>query len=548
MSPKILLLTKSKTMKMFHKLMIFCVLIGISAATYGQVRNVSGVVTSDKDGLPVAEVSVRVKGSIEAVKTNADGRYAINVPESSSLTIIFIHPDHDEKEVVLGGRNQLDVVMVNSVRYNQYGRKVNRNLLTTEEREGILIMESADQDYKMWFDLRVQTDGAIFFGDVMNPIANGLEMRRVRLAFKAELPGPWEAEVDMDFADALADLKDAYLLYNASPRLDIKVGYYKERFSMEQNTSSRFLTFMERPAALRTIAPSRHIGIQFHYYRPYVIAVGGLHFQDAGDFEVVENRKTNYAAGNNEGYSLTGKITALPFYNDVEKGLHLAVAGSYRTPKTHDRIDMVRFDSRSNININRIKYLDTDRISNVDNYTLANFEFAGFYRNIKFASEYIMAQVNRYESKVDGEKIGSLPSENLSGFYVMSSIMLFGGQHVYNNYQGEFTQPLKGRPWGDVEFGLRYDFTDFNSREGGVMAGSGEGFTLALSYYTPSNVKLIMNYGYLNFDRYANSRGARFVGTDASGNLTRDPALVTEPSGEGGERFHWLGFRVQVSF
>ncbi len=539
MSPKILLLTKSKTMKMFHKLMIFCVLIGISAATYGQVRNVSGVVTSDKDGLPVAEVSVRVKGSIEAVKTNADGRYSIGVPENSSLVLTFVHPDFDEKDVVLGGRSQADVVLTDAIRYNQYGMQVARNPLVTEERDGILIMESVDQDYKMWFDLRVQTDGAVFFGDVMNPIGNGFEMRRVRMAFKAELPGNFEAEFDMDFADALADLKDAFLVYKATPRLDIKFGNYKERFSMEQNTSSRWLSFMERPTATRAIAPSRHIGLQFHYYRPYVIAVGGVHFQEVGDWEVVESRKDNYAAGNNEGYSLTGKITAVPFYHEVDKGLHFAVAGSYRTPKTHDRIDNVRFDSRSNVNINRKKYIDTDRIDQVDNVQLANFEVAGNYRSVKFASEYIMAKVNRYND---------LPSENFSGFYAMGSMLLFGGTHIYNTYQGEYTQPVNGKPWGDVELALRYDFSDFNSRQDGVMAGSGEGFTLGINYYTPKNVKLMLNYGYLNFDRYANQRGRLFVGTDANGELTRNPALVTEPSGKGGERFHWLAFRVQVAF
>ncbi len=527
-------------MKKIHNYLIVCVLLAFSMASYGQVRNVTGVVTSDLDGSTLTEVQVRVKGSLQAVGTNAVGRYTIGVPENSSMVLIISHENHDELEVIIGGRTNIDVELSNSVRFNQYGMQVNRTPLAVEERDGVLVFESADQDYKMWLDLRVQADGALFFGDTYNPIGNGVAMRRVRMAFKAQLTDRWEAEFDMDFADALADLKDAFLVFKATPRLDIKGGNFKERFSMEQNTSSRWLTFMERPTALRTIAPSRHLGLQFHYHRPYFLAVGGVHFQDVGDFEVVENRKDNNASlGVNEGYSFTGKITAIPFYYDIEKGLHFGIAGSYRTPKTHDRIDNVRFDSRSNVNINRKKYIDTDRIDQVDNYQFANFEIAGNYRNFKFASEYIMARVNRYND---------LPSENFSGFYAMGSVLLFGGTHLYNTYQGEFTQPINGKPWGDVELAVRYDYADFNSRMDGVMGGAGEGLTIGLNYYAPKNIKFMINYGYLNFDRYANQRGRLFVGHDASGALTRDPFMVVDPTGEAGENFHWLAFRFQVAF
>ncbi len=534
-------------MKKMQKLLIVCVLVGLSAIAYGQVRNVSGVITSDLDGEPIAEVSVRLKGAIEAVTSDENGRYNIAVPENSSLVLIFTHPDHDTQELAIGGRTIVNVELVNNIRYNQYGRRVNRTPLVVEERDGILMFESADQDYKLWFDLRVQADGAVFFGDTWNDIGNGVAMRRARWAFKAELTDRWEVELDMDFADALADLKDAFVLYKATPRLDIKLGNYKERFSMEQNTSSRWLTFMERPAALRTIAPSRHLGLQFHYHRPYMVAVGGLHFQDVGDYEAVQNRKDNNSGlGINEGYSLTGKFTLIPFWHEIDRGLHFGVSGSYRTPKTHDSaINSVRFDSRSNVNINRKKYLDTDRMLYTDNYQFYNFEFAGNYKSLKFATEYIMANVNR---GIDPATQDGLPSEQFSGFYAYVSYLLFGGTQLYNNYQGEYTQPINGKPWGDVEVAVRYDYADFNNPDGNVMGGSGEGFTFAVNYYAPKNVKFALNYGYLSFDRYANQRGRLVTGYDINGVPTRNPELIDPSLGKPGERFHWIGVRFQVAF
>jgi phosphate-selective porin OprO and OprP len=531
-----------KKMKLF---MTAALLLSFSMTMMAQTRTVTGKITSYEDGKPIPEVSVRLKGGIAVSQSNDDGIYSISVDERSSDVLVFYHPKFDELELNLEKRSQVDAKLRSVIRFNQYGMQVNRNPLVAEERDGVLVFESADKDYKMWFDLRVQSDGAVFFGDTYNPIANGGEMRRVRVAFKAQLAGNLEAEFDMDFGDALADLKDAFLLYNATPRLDVKVGNFKERFSMEQNTSSRWLTFMERPTALRTLAPSRHLGVQFHYYRPYFVGVGGVHFQDVGDYEVVQNRKDNYAAGVNEGYSLTGKLTFIPFYHDVDRGLHFGIAGSHRTPKTHDRIDNVRFDSRSNVNLNRLKYIDTDRIDQVENYNIANFEFAGYYKNFKFATEYITAKVNRYND---------LSSETFSGFYIMGSSLLFGGNFIYNTYQAEFTQPKNGKDWGDIELAVRYDFTDFNNPRGdtyldyGVMGGSGEGLTLGINYYTPKNVKLMLNYGYLNFDRYANQRGRLIIGYDAEGNPTTNSFLVDDSFGKPGERFHWLAFRVQVAF
>ncbi|MCO5264244.1 MAG: hypothetical protein M9901_15325, partial [Lentimicrobium sp.] len=37
-----------------------------------------------------------------------------------------------------------------TVRYNQYGARVNRTPLKAEERNGVLVLESKDQKYKIW--------------------------------------------------------------------------------------------------------------------------------------------------------------------------------------------------------------------------------------------------------------------------------------------------------------------------------------------------------------------------------------------------------------
>jgi len=58
----------------------------------------------------------------------------------------------------------------------------------------------------------------------------------------------------------------------------------------------------------------------------------------------------------------------------------------------------------------------------------------------------------------------------------------------------------------------------------------------------------MMNYIYNNHDRYANGKGKLYVGTDADGNLTKDPFAVTEPDGQAGEDFGMLSFRLEIDF
>ena len=148
--------------------------------------------------------------------------------------------------------------------YNQYGVKVDREELISEQRNNILTFESKNKEYRLWFDNRVQVDGAMFFGNNKdyNDIGNNVSIRRARFAVKARLPHNWYGEVDVDFADGKFELKDAIVQFDGIKNVSIKAGNFKEDFSMEQTTSSRYLTFMERPMVCKALVPSRHIGLQ----------------------------------------------------------------------------------------------------------------------------------------------------------------------------------------------------------------------------------------------------------------------------------------------
>ncbi len=443
---------------------------------------------------------------------------------------------------VLSGSQVFSQEPDTAVRYNQYGVKVNRTHLEAEERNGTLVLESKDQKYKIWYDARVQVDGAMFFGDTYNPIGNGMSIRRARFAVKSAFAEKWYAEFDMDISNSQLELKDAYLEFSPNKNLSLRVGNFKEGYSVESTTTSRYLTFIERANAVNAFAPSRHIGFAAMYNKNWLFGMGGIHFQTIGDLEErVFSEDNNKDYGYDEGVSFTGKLVAMPFYSDPNKGLHFGVSGSYRTPKSDAEIrGTERYSVRSLTSINRKKYMDTDMMPGVDHIVLGGIELAGYHKNFRFQGEYLLSNVSRKND---------LPEEQFNGWYAFGSVLLFGGKYNYNTSEAEFTQPTRGKTWGDVELAFRYDYLNLNSRNDGlIMGGAGEGYTFGINYHVNNNVKIMLNYAYLNHDRYANGKDKLYVGHDSAGELTKDPEKVVESAGEAGEDYSMISIRFEVDF
>ncbi len=427
-----------------------------------------------------------------------------------------------------------------SVRINQYGQVVTALPLDTEAQDGFIKWRSKDGSYKMWMDNRVQFDAAYFSNDVYNPIGNGYNIRRARFAVKAQFWNNWYGEIDLDFSGSKTEMKDMYVKYMAdSRRWNIKAGQFKEGIGMETTTTSRYLTFMERSFVSKMDA-SRHLGVQTNIMLDNILFVGGVHFNSQGDFEEVEfSQDNNKKLGLDEGYSIDGRFVYAPI-NDVDKVLHLGIAGTYRTPKTDlEEPNTYRLSTRSHTSINRKKYLDTDDIKGVDSNTGLEFELAGRYKSFMFQGEYKMVDVSR----MDG-----LESYSANGFYIQAAYLLFGGHHNYNMREGEFTRITRGGDGGELEVAFRFDYIDLNDFDAEIYGGSAEGYTFGLNYHFNPNVKFMANYVYNNHDRFANGKGKLYVGHDANGDLTKDPFQVTETTGNGGDDFGFVTFRIEVNF
>jgi len=429
--------------------------------------------------------------------------------------------------------------------YNQYGQQVKSIPVNAELQDGILVFQSKEAKYKLWFDVRVQGDVAVYFGQpaYADPIGNGASIRRARFAVKAQLDKNWYAEFDTDWSSGICEIKDAILAFNGVKGLEIKAGNFKEQFSMQRNTTSRYLMFMERPMIVNAVSPSRHLGINARYYNNWFWVSAGVFGPELkGSEEQTAMEDANKDYGRDEGLSYTGKVVFQPLYKSKDAMIHIGGAFTYRQPKltNTDGYAVARYSTRNTTNINRKKYLDTDAITGVDHEMAWTAELAGLYKGFRFESAYMA------RGAFLDQKINPLGAQWVGGWYAQASWLIFGGRQNYDAGGAKFTRITPGKEWGDLELCLRYEFADLNTAN--YLGGSAEAYSAGINFYPTKHIKLVLNYQYNNNDRYANGKGKLYIGTDASGAPTKDYTKAVEPTGKGGVNYSMIAMRFQVAF
>ena len=435
---------------------------------------------------------------------------------------------------------------------DQYGNTVDVKTLEASSRDGILVFESKDKDYKFWFDSRVQVDFGHYFGaqEWADPIGSGASIRRARFAVKTQITPDWYGEVDMELANGSFELKDAIVRYNGLQNWQFSVGSQKPDFSLSRNTSSRYLEFLERPMVVSAFAPSRHLGIFGKYTNKYFFGSASILFQEIEGQETrdfVENNNKSY--GMDEGLSYIAKAVVRPI-NEPDLGIHVGGAVMYDTPKTSDEMGVysgTRFSCRNATNISRKKYIDTDDIKDTHHNLIATAELACHVDGLRLESAWLSDWTYmKPETNINDPY-------HFQGWYVEGGCLLLGGKQSYDSDGAKFNRVRTGRSWGDIELALKYEFLDMNDYEGraaeqAIYGGSAELYGAALNFYLGKNVKMALNYQYVNNDRYANGKGKLYCGLDAEGNATKDFTKVAAPDGEAGVNYHMLLARFQVAF
>lgn len=396
-----------------------------------------------------------------------------------------------------------------------------------------------DNKYKLKFFGRISADGTFYKGTDYQKVGNGTTISQLAFGGIFSFGERIEGKFELDFSNGSITLLDNFVTYKFTNEFGLRGGNIQESFSMDLLNSFKDLSMMNRAQVVNAFAPGHHLGLQAVFENKQWLLNAGVHFQRSMNSSQKDNYESNYKKGQNEGMSYTARAVWMPQTESKDRGIHLGVAGSYRTPKTDVSKDaepnIVRYNA-SESTINKIKFLDTGIINDVDYSLLAGAEIAGYYGPAKFQAEYIH---NGVERKND------LKSESFSGFYVQASSLLFGGKQDYNNSRGAFNSPIVSNK-GDLELVARFDRIDLNGTN--IKGGSSNQYTAGFNYYLNENLKLQFNYSYITHDKYANGAGTAAIGYDAEGNLAYSPADVDLSKGKPKNNYSSFNFRFQLRF
>lgn len=380
-------------------------------------------------------------------------------------------------------------------------------------RGGYLVFQNADSSFQYWLDGRVQVDAALYRGND-NELGSGTDIRRARLGGKITLYRLWHGEIDVDFAENAVDMKDMWIGYMGFHNSIVRVGQFREPFSLETITSSKFITFMER-SYLDNFSPDRRVGLGASVWGGRWFASAGVFGQEAGTVD---------ESGQGEAHAFTGRLVWAPINRDGRL-VHLGVGLSYRTPdaETGNDTSSVRFRARPETWVSKARFLSTGRIRGTDHAEYGNIEFAATRGPALLQAEYTEVHVSRQ---------ASLPSPKFNAGYVTVSYMLTGEHRPYVIQQGEFERIIpRSNKTGAWEVAARWSYMDLNDLRTGVDidGGRAENVTVGLNWHMNPNFKWMLNY----------------VRVDNDGNALPD---IGEDPVTPSDKFHIIQMRFALAF
>ncbi|HMC10327.1 MAG TPA: porin, partial [Pirellulaceae bacterium] len=365
-----------------------------------------------------------------------------------------------------------------------------------------------------------QADGVTFNQDAANklPIAaggvgqqiqNGADFRRARLAARAALGNNINAFMQFDFAfPGRPTFTDLWVEWTDLPFLGtVRVGQWKQPFSLEVVSSFRYTTFMERSSLFQAFTPFRHIGIGAYNHADDLMSTWAASYLRTGQDQFGDSLSTR------GGNGFTGRVTGLGWYDEDAGRSYLHLGGDYylNVPPNHTTsfrsIPEIFVGQNANDGIGTAGFAvpgvfdgtpffaNTGALANVDHVHTFDLEALWVYGPLSVQSEAMAAVVDRT----------STASSVLHGEYVQVGWFLTGEHRPYDRVAGAIdrVRPFEDFFWvrqdgccehgkGAWEVALRYSHLDLDDKcvSGGVM----DNITFGVNWYTNAYCKVVFNY------------------------------------------------------
>jgi len=374
-------------------------------------------------------------------------------------------------------------------------------------KDGSFSLASPDNKFQLKIGGHVATDFAWFrqddeleraFGDEQD--GAGFRSARIKLGGKFTDAIEWQTEIEFAGANGqdTPSFFDTYVQFAEVPYFagqagTLRIGHYREPFSLEELTSQKSRIFQERSLA-SVFYPSRNIGVQ---WSDAILGEPGAErlTYALGVFKTVDNWPSSDDSDEDQGYAITARVTGVPYVADGgQKLIHLGAGYSHRNPDGA----VLGWNTRPETRLSQYRYSNADnapalfrlRDARADDVDLFNVEAALSYGPLLVQGEYTFASV---DTTFGG-------SRSFDGYYLQAAYVLTGEHHPYRFNQGLFdrVKPKKNfgfkadDGWGAWELAARWASVDLD--DGPVRGGEQQSATLGVNWYLNANTSASINY------------------------------------------------------
>lgn len=333
-------------------------------------------------------------------------------------------------------------------------------------------IKSPDGRFEMNMRGRILADSAWLSDRDGNMNVKAAEFRAARIGIEGRAWKDIKYSFEVDFAGNEASVKGAYIQWSSPLGVALTVGQTKMPNSLDEQTSGRHTSLMERASFTDAFGFSRRMGLS--------ISGGGDNW--TAKFGVY--RGSSGIDGEDKGTELAGRITYSPRVGEVQTHF----GGSFRSRTAGDQSNF-RYRQRPHLHLSSEHFVDTGAIANKDFFY--GIEAAAIAGPLWAAAEY-----GWLKADTDNPLIGN---PTFSGGYGEVGYFLTGESRGYKAGKGAWDRPKVNNPvftggigaWAVV---ARFDSIDLGDT--GIQGGKQNSYILGVNWYLNRHTRMMVNYSH----------------------------------------------------
>jgi phosphate-selective porin OprO/OprP len=322
--------------------------------------------------------------------------------------------------------------------------------------------------------------------------------RRIRLGAEGTIPGGFGYKAEMDFAGSSVGFGDVILTYApANKPFSFAIGNHETMNGLEQITSSRFISFLERSSFNDAFNNTRRIGLSAGYANK------------ANTFRVNGGLFAAHSIDNtfdNDGWIGAARAVYAPLMGSNQ--LHFGLNFQHREFQSNangsptsgngqpSNGQLARYRARPYSQLTDVRFVDTRGNDNRDfaakSDNILGVEAAGIFKSLHVSGEAQFTKVNAYEAgdttsgldQFSGNASVLVASGNPGfwGGYLEAGYFFTGETRGYKNGTFDRTKvlnPFSKGGWGAIQLNGRVEYLDLDDND--LKNGCLNNFTTGLA-------------------------------------------------------------------